>query len=140
MSYLYIGYVYTLSFEGNIFYIGSTKHPSQRLQEHLYCQDLCTGRLMHWIRYMGKTPDVKLVFSSTDCNEVAAYEYKLIYHYRDIRHPLCNVDGNRPQNVIQMPSIKDMPRHKFSYQWRKELTKYIKEYQLTAKNSINNEG
>lgn len=132
-KYVPMYYVYTLSFEGSIFYIGSTQYPNQRLQEHLCCQDLCTGKMMHFIRYMGKTPDIKLVFHSGNYTEVLEHEYRLITHYRDIRHPLCNNDGNRQQNIIQMPCTKNLPRPKLNKEWRRELSIYLKQYQLNAK-------
>lgn len=121
-------YVYQLSFDGIVFYIGSTKQPVKRFKQHCGCTDGATCHLIHWIVVNNKLPEFKIIYHCTDKWAAEHYEYTLIRQFIDKRHKLCNIDGNNLDNILDLPKIGYSPRPRFKAHYAKHVQDYINEY------------
>lgn len=121
-------YVYQLSFEGIIFYIGSTNRPLLRYKEHTNCTDAQTTPVIHWIIVNNKLPDFKIIYHCGDRMTAVKYEYALIQQFIDNKYKLSNNDRNTDANRLDLPVIGYSPRPKLKRNYAKHIQDYINEY------------
>ncbi len=99
-------YVYELSYNGKVFYVGCSKHPYQRYKEH--CTNVgiqYTYSFIHAILEAGDMPTIEIIFHSVNKSDAISKEHETIYNYIEIGNKLCNRDKNAPHNTIYMDYV-----------------------------------
>lgn len=123
-------YVYELSFDGIIFYIGSTNQPLIRYQQHVSCTDGATHKVIYWIIINNKWPTFKILQHYDNKRDAVNYEYQLLSEYNKLKYKLANIDGNNG-NVLDMPIVSFSPKPRFKRNYANPVKEYINNYKLT---------
>lgn len=95
-----IWHIYTLSDNGNVFYVGISKDVSKRYRYHIGCNDLCTCNIIYWIRRDGRLPTLELLNTARSQKEAEIAETAVIRQLYTMGNKLSNVDINPQQNRI----------------------------------------
>lgn len=95
-----IWYIYTLSHNGSVFYVGISKNVGKRFRGHLSCQDMCTGDKIYWIRHAGELPTLEILNAVRTQREAEGIETSIIRHLCIMHNKLCNVDINPNYNRL----------------------------------------
>lgn len=106
-----LAFVYELSYEGIIFYVGTTDNPYRRYLEHRV-GDMTSGSIVRFLRSKDKTFDFKLVYVSNSAIEIDNMETRLINLYASMKIELCNVDKNPSSNRILYKHTRKTKRSK----------------------------
>jgi hypothetical protein len=116
-------FVYELSYQGIVFYVGSTNHPVQRAGTHLTGLDTATWRIISLIREKKELPDFKIAGIYERADLCARCEYQLIQYYANNGVALCNIEGNKAGNIINI-------HYKWEWRpkWRRKPTKELNTY------------
>lgn len=93
-------YVYSLSFDGIVFYIGCSKHPFKRFKEHATGNDLATFKVIYNKAKAGVMPVINILHHCDNKNEAFKRERFLIRFHCSINHKLSNTDYNRMDNLL----------------------------------------
>lgn len=93
-------YIYTLSDNGKVFYVGISKNINQRYRNHLSTQDLCTGNIIYWMRRDDKLPGLEILSATNGQKSAAIAETAIIRQLCIMGNKLCNVDINPIYNRI----------------------------------------
>lgn len=93
-------YVYSLSYQGIVFYIGSTKQPYKRYKEHYSLTHSNTTGIIYLIREKKEYIDFEILFISEDKDQAIRAEYTIIREFAAKKHALCNKDGNTYDNIL----------------------------------------
>ena len=107
-------YLYTLSNNGYVFYVGISTNLLSRYKYHCTSRFETTHKYICTIKQDGRLPELTILntFPSQMCAESA--EIALINHFSSISHKLCNDDRNPAQNrlicSIAATQIKRQPR------------------------------
>ena len=117
-------YIYELSCEGIVFYIGKTIRPLKRYKEHASAIDLSTNRITYWILLHNKKLDFRILFCTGNYTDAFFCESKTIMKYRDIKHKLCNIDYNTG-NTLDLPIVGCYNKPAINKQYIKEVKQYI---------------
>lgn len=120
-------YVYELSVEGIIFYIGVTHNPFTRYMQHARSNDVSTHKVTHWILIHNKQLDFKILFHADNVDEALNYEKTTILSYFNSKHKLCNVDYNIG-NTLDLPIIGFSPKKRLNKQYVNNIKSYIDQY------------
>jgi predicted GIY-YIG superfamily endonuclease len=92
-------FIYELSYNGVIFYVGSTDRPCARYVDHRNGTN-ATSPIINAILAEGKTFDFKIVNIFEDVEQTYRREMNLIGLYAKLKIGLFNIDGNPKENQI----------------------------------------
>lgn len=116
-------YVYSLSDNGRVFYIGISRQPAMRYSEHACCADTCTAGYVSVMRMNGILPDFNIIYIGDKCIS-HMIERCLIEWHVSLNNKLCNYEHNTLSNRINIPfNWNDRPKYK-----RLEYNKRIRNY------------
>ena len=127
-------YVYTLSFNNTVFYVGCTKNAMARYLGHLQCDTEQTKYFIHKMLLKHKKPPVlKIVFHSKKREKALNYEKTLIKYYAGISHKLANIHGNNKSNIIPFEKIDNFKKEfyfefRYDHKTSKNITSYINKH------------
>ncbi len=111
-------YVYSLSYDGIVFYIGCTKHPFKRFKEHATGNDHCTSAVVYPNVLKGLMPSISILHHCNNRPEAFERERFLIKLYSKLNRRLTNKDYNTLNNTI-LGEIRshssNSERYKFDY-------------------------
>lgn len=96
-------YLYTLSYNGYVFYIGISYYPSARYRQHCtkgQNHDWDVYNYIYWILESNCLPDIHIIDHYTSAKEAEKYERLLIRNYVVMHHKLCNNDHNPISNKL----------------------------------------
>jgi len=95
-----VWYLYTLSKDGTVFYVGITRNVKNRYRGHLSCQDMCTGNTIYWMRQEGSLPGLEIIHCVRTQKEAEIAESAVIRQLCLMGNKLCNVDINPAYNRL----------------------------------------
>lgn len=137
-------YLYALSHNGYVFYIGISRHPHARYMQHCtqgqnYTWDVYN--YIYWILEAGELPDIHIIDHYENKYDAEEAENLLIRHYSALKHKLCNGDKNPPCNRL-ITCIPDNPksrRNKIGYAdfVRDRINEHHKTYWINGKEGKN---
>jgi predicted GIY-YIG superfamily endonuclease len=116
-------FIYSLSCEGNVFYIGRTKHLAKRYKKHLSCSEcLPVHKYISELIKADKTILMNMLYY-LPYKEAVRKEMEVIHLFSKAGHKLCNTTGT----------------HVDSWSWVKKpinindrtMTEYLKELQTS---------
>lgn len=136
-----IYYVYSLSYEGYIFYIGISSQPVIRYSQHVCCTDYCTAGYISVIRMECILPEFNIIYIG-DKTEAVLYELCLINYCIALNHLLCNCDLNPINNRLCIPfnfvNRPQYPRKQYSKKIRTYCNEKKKEYESNRYFNLDN--
>lgn len=94
---MHLYYLYTLSYKGDIFYVGISKDPEARYKQHcgyIGNAGLSPSEFIHWIIENNELPNLTIVNHFNAKSAALIAEYSLIKYFVSINHKLCNLDPN----------------------------------------------
>lgn len=118
-------FVYTLSFNNTVFYVGCTKNPYNRYKAHVYCSDPATCNIVYHSTLAGLTLDFKIVHHSNDQYNALHRERFLIRLYSQLNNKLVNMDYNHKDNLLDKELMPKKLRLKRKHS---SINNYIKTY------------
>ncbi len=99
-------YVYTISYRGVVFYVGSSGQPLNRFYYHVSGNNLYTRFRVYEILKKGNFPKLTIVYHSPDKKEVLKKERELIKQMYESGANIVNVRGNK--NFVKISKIKSI--------------------------------
>lgn len=125
-------YIYSLSHEGSVFYIGKTAFPLVRYKQHCSCTQNTSDQIKKIIE-TGQFPLFRIICHAKGI-EAQVKEREIIRLFCEAGQSLINIDWNYhviKNNPVELPSIV---RHRKTKNWAKQVAEYIELY--NEKNKI----
>lgn len=95
---IYRWYLYTLSDNDGVFYVGITESIWNRYAQHCTINGGICSPHIYWIRLNGELPKLTIINSFQDKFTALNSEDSLIYYFSSINHKLFNIDKNQLKN------------------------------------------
>jgi predicted GIY-YIG superfamily endonuclease len=91
-------YLYALTNNDVVFYIGISRFPQERFKQHCGSGDICTSNYVYWMKYNNIMPSILLVDTFNNQRIAELAERSLIRYHALIKHKLCNEEFNPIRN------------------------------------------
>src|ERR1039457_2305380 len=88
-------YLYALTNNDVVFYIGISRFPQERFKQHCGSGDICTSNYVYWMKYNNIMPSILLVDTFNNQRIAELAERSLIRYHALITHKLCNEAKNK---------------------------------------------
>ena len=94
-------FIYSLSHNDTVFYIGYTKDLKKRYLGHINCCDMQTRGFILSLRSKNELPDINIIYSIDNKTIAKKLERETISEFAK-HNKLCNATGNNPANRIKI--------------------------------------